>query len=199
MIKGIWALFSFLFIFLWNRKSWLDHFMFIITLECSKLWIWMNIYFRDILLIKISRGANNCVHEWCIYIALYCVLLYTQSALQSCGGGGGGGLSSTTTSVQHPLGWCDGCHRTTAPHTSYRWRGERVIEPIKWMGIIRRQWLTRASGWNWPGHRGYTPTLYEKCLGIFNDHRESLTMKINFHSLLWSYLPRVPIFLAMTL
>ncbi len=86
MIKGIWALFSLLFIFLWNRKSWLDHFMFIITLECSKLWIWMIIYFRDILLIKISRGANNCVHEWCIYIALYCVLLYTQSALQSCGG-----------------------------------------------------------------------------------------------------------------
>ncbi len=30
----------------------------------------------------------------------YCVLPYTQSALQSCGG-----LSSTTTSVQHPLGW----------------------------------------------------------------------------------------------
>ncbi len=24
----------------------------------------------------------------------------------------------------------------------------------------------------WPGHRGYTPTLYEKCHGIFNDHRE---------------------------
>ncbi len=48
-----------------------------------------------------------------------------------------GGLSSTTTTVQHPLGWCDGCHRTTAPvrspHTSYRWRGERVIETIKWM------------------------------------------------------------------
>ncbi len=28
--------------------------------------------------------------EWCIYIALYCVLLYTQSTLQSCVGGGGG-------------------------------------------------------------------------------------------------------------
>ncbi len=27
------------------------------------------------------------MNEWCIYIALYCVLLYTQSALQSCGGG----------------------------------------------------------------------------------------------------------------
>ncbi len=111
---------------------------------------------------------NEWMNEWCIYIALYYVLLYTQSAL--CGGGGGG-LSSTTTSVQHPLGWCDGCHRTTAPvrspHTSYRWRGERVIEPIKWMGIIRRPWLTRASGGN------LAPTLYEKCPGIFNDHRES--------------------------
>ncbi len=34
----IWALFSLLFIFLWNRKPWLGNFMFIITLECSKLW-----------------------------------------------------------------------------------------------------------------------------------------------------------------
>ncbi len=24
-----------------------------------------------------------------------------------------------------------------------------------------------------PGHRGYTPTLYEKCHGIFIDHRVS--------------------------
>ncbi len=63
MIKGIWALFSLLFIFLWNRKPWLDNFMFIITLESSKLWIWMVIYFRDILLIRISRGANNCVQR----------------------------------------------------------------------------------------------------------------------------------------
>ncbi len=88
-----------------------------------------------------------------------------------------GGLSSTTTSVQHPLGWCNGCHRTTAPvrspHTSYRWRGERVIEPIKWMGIIRRPWLTRASGGNLARTPGLHPTLYEKCHGIFNDHRES--------------------------
>ncbi len=171
-----------------------------------------------------------------------------------------GGLSSTPTSVQHPLGWCDGCHRTTAPvrsqhtsyrwrgervepikcmrsphtsyrwrgerviepikcmhsphtsyrwrgerviepikcmrsphtsyrwrgerviepikcihspHTSYRWRGERVIEPIKWMGIIRRPWLTRASGENLARTSGLHRTLYEKCHGIFNDHRES--------------------------
>ncbi len=68
--------------------------------------------------------------------------------------------SSTTTNVQHPLGWCDGCHRKTAPvrspHTSYRWREERVIEPIKWMGIITRPWLTRASG----GNLARTPGLH---------------------------------------
>ncbi len=40
MIKGLWTLFS-LFIFLWDRKTWLNNFMFIITLECSELWIWM--------------------------------------------------------------------------------------------------------------------------------------------------------------
>ncbi len=63
MIHGVWTLFSLLFIFLWNGKSWLDNFMFIITLECSKLWIWMGIYFRDILLIRISRGTNYCVQR----------------------------------------------------------------------------------------------------------------------------------------
>ncbi len=31
------------------------------TLECSKFWMW--IYFRDILLIRISRGTNNCVQH----------------------------------------------------------------------------------------------------------------------------------------
>ncbi len=109
-----------------------------------------------------------------------------------------GGLSSTTTSVQHPLGWCDGCHRTKvpvrsphtsyrwrgervmepikcmrSPHTSYRWRGERVIEPIKCMGIIRRPWFTGGSGGNLARTPGLHPTLYEKCHVIFNDHRES--------------------------
>ncbi len=53
--------------------------------------------------------------------------------------------------------------------------------------VERRERSSRSSGWGllgghdrqrpvegiWPGHRGYTPTLYEKCHGIFNDHRES--------------------------
>ncbi len=62
-------------------------------------------------------------------------MLYTQSPLQSCGG-------------VSPLGWCDGCHRTTAPvrspHTSYSWRGERIIEPIKWIiSLYYRQWYLK--------------------------------------------------------
>ncbi len=159
------------------------------------------------------------MNEWCIYTALF-VYCCTPKALYNHVGGG---LSSTTTSVQHSLGWCDGCHRTTAPvrsphtsyrwrgereiepikcmhtphtnyrwrgerviepikcmhsphtsyrwrgerviepikcmrspHTSYRWRGEREIEPIKCMGIIRRPWLTRASG----GNLAKTPGLH---------------------------------------
>ncbi len=121
-----------------------------------------------------------CVRLWInelmmhLYSA-FCVLWYTQTLYNHVGG-----LSSTTTSVQHLIGWCDGCHRTTAPvrspHTSYRWRGEREIEPIKWMGIIRRPWLTRASGGNLARTPGLHPTLYEKCRGIFNDHRESLRL-----------------------
>ncbi len=34
-----------------------------------------------------TLGHMRWMNEWCIYIALYCVLLYTQSALQSCGWG----------------------------------------------------------------------------------------------------------------
>ncbi len=48
------------------------------------------------------------------------------------------------------------------------------IEPIKWIWIIRRPWLIRASGGNLARTPGLQPLLfYEKCHGIFNDHRES--------------------------
>ncbi len=92
------------------------------------------------------RNINNafrmkhhiCYHEWMmmhLYNALLWIFIHPKCFTIKWGGGGG--LSSTTTCVRHPLGWCDGCHRTTAPvpspHTSYRCRGERVIEPIKCM------------------------------------------------------------------
>ncbi len=88
-----------------------------------------------------SRSLNQSIlkilklNEWMMHLnsALLWIVVYPKRFTIM----GGGGLSSTTTSVQHPLGWCDGCHRTTAPvcwpHTGYRWRGERDIEPIKWM------------------------------------------------------------------
>ncbi len=108
-----------------------------------------------------KKNGSGCCIEWMmhLYSALLCIVVYPKHF--TIVGGGGGGLSSTTTSVQHPLGWCDGCHRTAAPvrspHTSYRWRRERVIEPIKWMGIIRRPWLTRASGGNFARTPGLHP------------------------------------------
>ncbi len=95
---------------------------------------WVNIYIYYIILYYIYTYRlythiymNEWMNEWCIYIALLlCIAIHPKRFTIMWGGGA---LSSTTTSVQHPLGWCDGSHRTTAPvrspHTSYRWRGER--------------------------------------------------------------------------
>ncbi len=102
-----------------NMKPWLDNFMFIITLQCSKLWIWMGIYFRDILLIRIPIIVSN------VYL------------------------------------------RKTFFKMIFPW----IILIIQWK--FRFLW-------------------------VLNKWSKGLTMQINFHSLLWSYLSRVPIFLAMT-
>ncbi len=97
------------------------------------------------------------MNEWMrhLYSALLCIVVHPKRFTIIWGG-----RSFTTTSEQHQLGWCDGSHSTTAPvhspHTSYRWRREREMEPIQWMGIIRRPWLTRASG----GNLAQTPGLY---------------------------------------
>ncbi len=116
------------------------------------------------------------VFEWMmhLYNALFCIVAHPKCFTIMWGGGGSllnhNQCAASTWMMRR-------CHRTTAPvrspHASYRCRGERVIEPIKWMGMIRRTWLTRASGGNLARHRGYTYTLYEKCHEIFNDHRES--------------------------
>ncbi len=125
---------------------------------------------------------HSWMNEWCIYIALF---VYCCKPKTLYNHGGGGGLSSTTTSVQHPLWWCDGCHRTTAavcsPHTSYRWRGERVIETIKWMGIIRRPWLTRASGGNLARTPGLHPYSLREVPWDFNDITESQDLGLMSH------------------
>ncbi len=111
---------------------------------------------------------NIWMNEWCIYIVLYCVLLYTQSALQSCGG-----LSST-----------NGCHRTMAavcsPHTSYRWRVERVIEPIKWMGIIRGP-IDKGQFWQFGQDTGVTPLLFTRSAMGFWMTTESQDLGLTSH------------------
>ncbi len=78
-----------------------------------------------------------------------------------------------------------------SPHTSYRWRGERVIGSIKWMGIIRRPWLTRASGGNLARTPELHPTLYEKCHGILMT-TESQDLGLTSHpkyGAFWQYVP----------
>ncbi len=90
-----------------------------------------------------------------------------------------GGLSSTTTSVQHPLGWCDGSHR--AHHTPATGGEEREIEPIKWMGIIRRPWLTRASGGKLARTPGVTPLLFTRSAMGFLMTTESQDLGLTSH------------------
>ncbi len=119
-------------------------------------------------------GGEGNMNEWIrhLYSALLCIVVHPKRFTIIWGG-----LSSTTTSVQHPLGWCDGSHSTTAPvrspHTSYRWRGERD-RANQVVGVIGRPWLTRASGGNLsrtPGLHPYSFTM--SVMGFFNDHRES--------------------------
>ncbi len=64
------------------------------------------------------------------------------------------------------------------------WRGERDIESIKWMGIIRRLRLIRASGGGiWPGTPGLHPPLFTRsAMGIFNDHRDVRTAVLTVSS-----------------
>ncbi len=109
------------------------------------------------------------MNEWGIYIALYCVLLYTQSALQSYEG----------VYLQPPpvcsihLDDATAATEQHSPHTSYRWRGERdranQMDGDYWEAMIDKG-LWREFGQD----TGVTPLLfYDECHGIFNDHRES--------------------------
>ncbi len=100
-----------------------------------------------------STLASALLNEWImhLYSTLLCIAVNPKRfTIMSYSHG----LSSTKTNVQHPLAWCDGCHSTMAPvrspHTSYRWRGERVIEPIKWM-------RSPHTSYRWRGERVIEP------------------------------------------
>ncbi len=116
--------------------------------------------------------------EWCIFLYIYIALFVyccTPKALYNHVGGGGGSLlnyhqCAASTWMMRRLPQDNGASALTTHQLQME---RRVIEPIKWMEIIRRPWLTRASGGNLARTPGLHPTLYEKCHGIFNDHRES--------------------------
>ncbi len=94
------------------------------------------------------KWMSEWMNEWSIYIALYCVLLYTQSALQSYEG-----VSATGGEERE------------------RDRANQV-DGDYWEAMIDKdQW--RECGGNLARTPGYTPTLYDECHGIFNDYRES--------------------------
>ncbi len=112
------------------------------------------------------------MNEWCIYIALLlCIAIHPKRFTIMWG-----------VSPQPPpvcsihlddATAATGQRRQCAHHTPATGGEEREIEPIKLMGIIRRPWLTRASGGKLARTPGLHPTLYDECHGIFNDHRES--------------------------
>ncbi len=95
-----------------------------------------------IALLKSSQCWNNKIkknewmNEWGIYIALYCVLLYTQSDLQSCGGS----LLNHHQCAASISQWRQCAHHTPAT------------------GGEEREWWSQSSGWGLlGGHDGQMP------------------------------------------
>ncbi len=114
------------------------------------------------------------MNEWMMHLySTFIVYCCTPKALYNHVGG----VSSTTTSVQHPLGdamAATGQLRQSAHHTPATGGEEResLSQSSGWGLLGGHDWQGPVEG-IWSGHRGYTPTLYEKCHGIFNYHRES--------------------------
>ncbi len=124
------------------------------------------------------------MNEWMMYLysAFLCFVVHPKHFKIMRGG-----LSSTTTSVQHPLGWCEGCHNITAPvrspHTSYRWRGERDKETIKCMrshtpatgGEERESWDNQV----------YALTTHQLQVERRESHRDNQVYALTTHQLRW--------------
>ncbi len=80
-----------------------------------------------------------------------------------------------------------------AIHPKHRWRGEKVIEPIKWMGIIRRPWLIKASGGEFGQDTGVAPLLFTRSAMGFLMTTESQDLSLTSHpkdGACWQYSPR---------
>ncbi len=127
---------------------------------------------------KINKSINQSIkpHEWMkhLYSALLCIAVHPKCFTIMWGG----------VSPQPPplcsihlddMTAATAQRRQCAHHTPATGGEERVIEPIKWMGIIRRPWLTRASGGNLartPGKHSYMVILVKRV-----DHRGHAWLK----------------------
>ncbi len=111
------------------------------------------------------------MNEWMLLYSALCIAVHPKR-FKSCGGGSllNHHQCAASTWMMRRQPKYNGASALTTPATGGE---EREIEPIKWMGIIRKPWLKGPVEGIWPGHLGYTPTLYAECHGIFNDHRES--------------------------
>ncbi len=118
----------------------------------SPYWFHVWFYARDV-----GIKGRVWMNEWMMHLcSTFCVLLYTQSALQSCRGSLLNHYQcAASTWMMRRLPQDNGANALT---THQLQRRERVIEPIKWMGIIKRPWLTRASG----GNLATTPLLFTR-------------------------------------
>ncbi len=107
---------------------------------------------------------NTCewMNEWMrhLYSALLCMVVHPKRFTIIWGGS----LQPPPVCSIHldDATAATGQRRQCAHHTPATGGEEREIEPIKWMGIIGRPWLTRASGGNLartPGLHPYSFTM----------------------------------------
>ncbi len=140
---------------------------------------------KQIEKLKSKHFENSEVmSEWIMHLySALCIVVHPKRFTIMWGGGG---LSSTTTSVQHPLGWCYGCHRTTAPvrspHTGYRWRRERVIEPIKCMRSPHTSYRWRG-GERHRANQVYALTTHQLQVERRESHRANQVDALTTHQL----------------
>ncbi len=131
------------------------------------------------------------MNERCIYIALDCVLLYTQSALQSCGGRSLLNHHQCVASTLDDATAVTGQRRQCAHHTPATGGEDResLSQSSAWGLLGGHDWQRPVLG-IWPGHQGYAPTLYEKCHGIFLMTTESQDLGLTSHpkdGAFWQY------------
>ncbi len=110
---------------------------------------------------------NEWMNEWMMHLySAFCVLLYTQSALQSCGG----------VSPQPP----PVCSIHLDDATAATGQRRQCAHHTPATGGEERELLSQSSGWRllgghdwqgpvvgiWPGHRGYTLLFTRSAMGF---------------------------------